>query len=99
MILNAVIILLLAAMVLAVIRAIRGPTVFDRILASNSFNTLTVLLVCMLGFASGHPEDYIDIGLVYAIIGFIASITVLKWVEVGRLGKLQPQLDKAENSE
>ena len=39
---------LLAAMGLALIRAIKGPTVYDRILASNTFSTKTVLMVCVL---------------------------------------------------
>jgi multicomponent Na+:H+ antiporter subunit F len=97
-VLNVALLVLLVAMSLAVLRAIRGPTVFDRILASNSFSTLTVLLVCLLGFLSEHPEDYIDIALLYAIIGFIASVAVLKWVELGNLGRLRPRSESTEES-
>ena len=38
----------LAALVLAVIRAIRGPTVFDRVLAGNSVGTLAILLLAVV---------------------------------------------------
>ena len=35
----------LAAMFLALVRAIMGPTVFDRVMAANMFGTKTVLLI------------------------------------------------------
>ena len=38
---------LLVAMALAVARAAAGPTVFDRILAANTFGAKTVLLIAV----------------------------------------------------
>ena len=40
--------LLLGTMALALLRALRGPTVFDRILAVNMFGTATVLMIARL---------------------------------------------------
>ena len=60
------------------IAAVRGPTVFDRILALNMFGTKTVLLISVLGFMAGRPE-FLDIALVYALMNFIAIIAVLKY--------------------
>ena len=74
---------LLLGMVLALIRAVRGPTVFERILAANSFNTKTLLLIAVAGFLAGSPEDYVDISLMYAVIGFIGMVAVLRCVEYG----------------
>ncbi|MFL2551504.1 MAG: pH regulation protein F, partial [Arenicellales bacterium] len=37
-------------MAFALIRAIKGPTVYDRILASNALGTKTVLMITVLGF-------------------------------------------------
>ena len=42
----------LVTMVMAVFRAIKGPTVYDRILAVNAFGTLTVVLISVYGFLS-----------------------------------------------
>ena len=75
----------LAAMSLAMVRALRGPTVYDRILAVNQFGTLTVLLIAAVGFLSGRPE-FLDIALVYCLISFIATVAVLKFFEYGDLG-------------
>ena len=75
----------LVCMVLAMVRAVLGPTVYDRIMAVNSFGTLTVLLIAVLGFMSGRP-DFLDIALVYAFISFIGTLAVLKFIRYGDLG-------------
>ncbi len=87
---------LLATMGLALIRAVKGPTVYDRILASNAFSTKTVLLISVLGFVTGEAELYLDIALMYALIGFISTVAVLKISEFGDLG--QPRPDSLEES-
>lgn len=72
-------------MLLLLIRAMLGPTVYDRILAINVFGTKTVLFIAVLGFINGRPE-FLDIGLVYALINFIGTIAVLKFMQYGDLG-------------
>jgi len=69
---------ILITMTMALIRATKGPSVFDRILAVNMFGTLTVLLIGVLGFLT-HRPDFLDIALVYALMNFIATIAVLKY--------------------
>ena len=72
-------------MALALVRAIKGPTIYDRILAVNTFGTLTVVLIAVHGFLAGRPE-FLDIALVYALINFIATIAVTKYVKFSHLG-------------
>ncbi|MEM7661936.1 MAG: monovalent cation/H+ antiporter complex subunit F [Pseudomonadota bacterium] len=60
-------------------RALRGPTLYDRVLAVNSFGTKIVLLLGVLGFFMGRP-DFLDIAILYALINFVATIAVLKFV-------------------
>lgn len=76
----------LVTMALALVRAFAGPTLYDRILAVNSFGTKTVLMIAVLGFLMGRP-DFLDIALVYALINFISTIAVLKFFRYGDLGK------------
>ena len=76
----------LVAMALAIFRAIKGPTVYDRILAVNTAGTLTVVLISVYGFMSGRP-DFLDLALVYALINFIATIAVSKYVEFSHMGR------------
>ncbi len=75
----------LAAMGITLIRALRGPTLYDRVLAVNSFGTLTVLLIALHGFLTERPE-FLDIALLYALINFIGTVAVLKFFEYGDLG-------------
>jgi multicomponent Na+:H+ antiporter subunit F len=76
---------ILVTMALALVRAIKGPTIYDRILAVNAFGTLTVVLIAVHGFLAGRPE-FLDIALVYALINFIATIAVTKYVKFSHLG-------------
>ena len=75
----------LVSMALSMIRALIGPTVFDRILAVNVTGTLTVVLIAVYGFLDGRP-DFLDIGLLYALINFIGTIAVSKYVKYRDLG-------------
>jgi multicomponent Na+:H+ antiporter subunit F len=70
----------LVAMVLALIRAFAGPTLYDRILAVNVFGTKTVLLIAVVGFLAGRPE-FLDIVMVYALMNFITVIGILRFFE------------------
>lgn len=76
----------LVAMGLALTRAFLGPTVYDRVMAVNVFGTKTVLLIAVVGFLTERPE-FLDLALVYALINFIGNIAVLKFFEVGDLGR------------
>ncbi len=76
----------LMAMGLLLVRAFMGPTVYDRILAVNSFGTKTMLIIALMGFLNGRP-DFLDIALLYALINFVATIAVLKFFRFGHLGR------------
>jgi len=82
----------LVAMVLALARAFLGPTIYDRILALNSFGTKTVLIIALYGFLTERP-DFLDIALVYALINFAGTIAVLKYFEYGDLGAVRARDD------
>jgi multicomponent Na+:H+ antiporter subunit F len=68
---------LLITMVLALLRAFLGPGRYNRILAVNMFGTKTVLFVAVAGFLFGRPE-FLDIGILYALVNFVATIAVLR---------------------
>jgi multicomponent Na+:H+ antiporter subunit F len=88
----AALLALLVAMILVLTRALLGPTIYDRILALNSFGTKTVLVIAIYGFFSGRP-DFLDIAMVYALINFAGTIAVLKYFEYGDLGAARPRDD------
>lgn len=73
-----------ATMALALVRALKGPTVYDRINAVNVIGTKTVLIVALITYITGHA-DLIDVALVYALINFIAIVAVLKLAKTRNL--------------
>lgn len=68
---------IIVVMAIILLRALLGPTIYDRILSINTFGTSTVLLIALYGFLSGRP-DFADIALVYSLINFVATIAILK---------------------
>jgi multicomponent Na+:H+ antiporter subunit F len=81
---------LLVCMAMTLTRSILGPTVFDRILAVNSFGTKTVLLIAVLGFLTGRP-DFLDLALVYALMNFIGTIAAMKFTRFGDLAGVEDE--------
>jgi multicomponent Na+:H+ antiporter subunit F len=74
----------LATMVLALVRAFMGPTVFDRVLAANMFGTKTVLLIAVSGFLTGRPE-WLDLAILYALMNFIGMVALLRFSKFSNL--------------
>ena len=87
---------IVVTMFLALIRGVKGPSVFDRILAVNNFGTNTVLLIAVSGFVMGISDatgeqlvarrpEFLDLALVYALVNFIGTLAVLKYIRHGSL--------------
>ena len=66
------------AMAIMLARLFAGPTLYDRVLAANSFGTKTVLFLLVFSAIAGR-QDAIDIALLYALINFVATIAILKF--------------------
>jgi multicomponent Na+:H+ antiporter subunit F len=76
---------LLVTLVLVIVRAALGPTLFDRAQAANTVGTLAMLLLAVIGFLTGRPE-FLDLALTYGLLNVIGTIAVLKYVRRGDLG-------------
>ncbi len=74
----------LVALALAVVRALAGPTVFDRLVAANKIGNAAILLIALVGFLTGRPE-FLDIALLYALLNIIGVLAVLKFLRYGDL--------------
>ena len=77
---------LLVAALLVLIRALLGPTLYDRILAVNAMGTKTVIFLVLLGFMGPHRTGFLDIALLYALVNYLATIAMLKFVVKKQLG-------------
>jgi multicomponent Na+:H+ antiporter subunit F len=70
--------------VLVVIRVVKGPTLFDRVLAGNAVGTLAIILLTVLGFLNGRPE-WLDLGITYGVLNLIGTLAILKFFRHGDL--------------
>jgi len=89
---------IIISMALMLGRLLGGPTLYDRLLAVNSFGTKTVLFLCVFCFIIDRP-DGIDIALLYALMNFIATIAVLKFFNYQALDTALTQADEVERGE
>jgi multicomponent Na+:H+ antiporter subunit F len=80
----AAVLAILVAIALVVVRALKGPTLFDRVLAGNSVGTLAILLLAAVGFLTGRPE-WLDIGITYGLLNLISTLAILKFIRHGDL--------------
>jgi multicomponent Na+:H+ antiporter subunit F len=71
---------ILVTMVLALVRALLGPSVYDRVLAVNVFGTKTVLLLSVIAFLYGRP-DFLDLALAYALVNMVGILAVLQFFQ------------------
>ncbi len=77
---------LLVALVLTLVRAVLGPTVFDRVQAANTIGTLAMMLLAVIGFLTGRPE-FLDLAIIYGLLNVVGTVAVLKFFRFGDLGE------------
>lgn len=74
---------ILVTMALALIRAVKGPTGYDRMLATNLFGTKTVLLIAVGGHAL-EWSSFVDVALLYAMVNFVSTIAIMRFFEYSK---------------
>lgn len=73
---TAAVFVLLAIVVLY--RAVRGPTMQDRVIAVNVLGTNTVVILALLS-AALDVSYFLDIALVYALLNFLMAVAISKF--------------------
>jgi multicomponent Na+:H+ antiporter subunit F len=64
-------------------RVVRGPTVFDRLLAISAIGGKTVALIVLIGLLFERLSMFVDIAIGYALLNFIAAIAVAEYFRLG----------------
>lgn len=94
-----VVLVVLAVMtLLCLLRAILGPKVADRIVATNMMGTMVMVMIAILAVMLG--EGYLmDICLIYAMISFLAVIVLTKvYMGVYRQKKLEEEKEAQDGN-
>ena len=67
------------------VRAIRGPSTADRLVAVNMTGTQVIAMICIIAARSGE-YGFTDVAIVYALFSFLA-VAVLAKILTGRREK------------
>lgn len=84
--------LLIATIILVILtfvglyKAVVGPTVEDRMVAINMIATKVTTIIVMIALLQ-NQKFFVDVALVYALLGFITTIGLAKLLMKGKLGK------------
>ena len=70
------------ALLIALIRLVKGPTLPDRIVAMDLFGVIVVGLIVVLA-GSSRVRATLDAAIVIALIGFLGTIAYATYVERG----------------
>lgn len=70
-------VLLAAGIFLALLRAIRGPRVADRIVGVNMIGTMSTACIAILSVLL-RQSWLLDVGLIYFLISFLAVVILVK---------------------
>ena len=68
---------------IALVRVGIGPTVPDRIVGLDTVNTIIVVAMVLLG-AAFREVIYIDVAIVYALLSFVTTLFIAKYLEKGK---------------
>lgn len=71
------------AIIISLIRLFLGPTSPDRVVALDTVNTLVVGMMIVLG-AFYEEVIFIDIAIVYAVLSFVTTLFIAKYIEGSR---------------
>ena len=77
-----VLIALLISIAMAIIRVIKGPTAPDRLVGLDTINTIVIIGMVVFGTAF-NEIIYIDVAIVYALLSFISTLFIAKYLEGG----------------
>lgn len=79
--------LVVALMLVSAYRMVAGPTVFDRIIGVGVIGTKTIILLCLVGFLYGRVGTFLDLAIAYALLNFIGTVAIAKYVERKEIAK------------
>jgi len=71
------------ALLIAVVRLVKGPTLPDRVVAMDLIGVLVVGLIVVLAASTQVPAT-LDAAIVIALIGFVGTVAYATYVERGR---------------
>jgi len=70
------------AMLMAMVRFVKGPSVVDRVVAFDSLTISSLVVISVIAMLSNRMI-YFDVAIVYGLLSFIGVIVVAKYIQKG----------------
>ena len=95
--LNISFVLVMVGVAFAFLRLVLGPSLPDRVVA---LDMMTVQIVAFCGLYAMLAEDtaFVDVAIVLALVGFLATVALARFVERRQVGTTPPSEDASEDS-
>ncbi len=90
-------VVVMVSLMLTLIRLLKGPTVFDRVVAANAAGTIVLILVVLIGFLTARPE-FLDIAITYGLLNVISTVAILKFFKKQNLSAVDDKPLHGRNS-
>ena len=71
---------IIALTLVMLFRLFKGPGLYNRFVGILVMTNTVILLLILIGFIDGRRDMYVDIAISYAVLGFISSVIVAKFL-------------------
>ena len=88
--------LVILAIAIGFIRIVRGPTLADRVVALDMMTT-TIAAFCALVWVRAGVSAFVDVGIVVALVGFLATVALARYAERQRILIDPPEAPKDDS--
>jgi len=73
-------VLISLALILGIARLVKGPTAADRVVALDTMSVIVTAALVLLSYIF-ERYIYIDVALIYGVLGFIGVIVIARYLE------------------
>ena len=85
---------MLGLLVLYIVRAFRGPSIWDRLLAMNLIATKIIIIIIAFASSEGGLGFLLDFAIIYALFGFISTIFISLFLSERNISKKSTGVEK-----
>jgi multicomponent Na+:H+ antiporter subunit F len=77
---SAALLLVLVLLLPFIGRAVRGPTIFDRVVALNGMGTMVPVLMVLVGLTYDRVDMFVDVALAMFLLNLFTTLLIARYV-------------------
>lgn len=88
---DAAFVMVMLSVALGFVRLAKGPTLADRVVALDMMTVIIVAFCGLYAIFSGVAA-FLDVGIVLALVGFLATVALARFAERARTGDAKEEM-------